>query len=70
MDADAKDLLGFLLKSDQIEQRPSRFEVDKEVDVTLGRLLSPGHGPEHSEVSNAMPPRGRLESVPPLADEL
>jgi hypothetical protein len=61
--------LSFLLKSDQIQQRPPPFEVDKEVDVTLGRLVSAGHGPEYSEVSNAMPPRGRLESASPLADE-
>lgn len=69
IDSDAKDVFGFLLKSDHIEKGPFGRQVDEEVDVALSCVLSTCDGPEYSEIANAAAAGRRQESVSSPADE-
>jgi len=51
------------LKSDHIEECPVGVQIDEEVDVALGRLLSASDGSKDSKISDSMAPGGRLEPV-------
>ena len=54
MDADAKDVLGVLLKSDKVEQGPAGFDFYEQVDVALEGIISPSNGTEYAKISHAV----------------
>ena len=54
LNSTAKELSEVLLQADDVEQRATRFNLDEQVDVAVGTIISVKNRPEHTDVAGAM----------------
>jgi hypothetical protein len=63
VDANAEDILSFLLEPDKVEQSPSRVEFHEKVDVALDSLISSSDRSEYPKFPHTVPLGRTLESL-------